>query len=182
MKRAAAARAARDQRGNDVTVTWRSAVSYALTVVVLSWLTGAAVDLAWTAASGSGLGGWVSLWVKDPWNAVFVVAATASLTLARGLLAALPRWRVVLVDGFVYLVMLLACSGLSSWAGGDDAPADTASMMAVYALFTLQLPTAWLLCAWRTAHLEVVLSRAGRNGTHSDHKNHGDDQRDATGR
>ncbi|MFI9627291.1 hypothetical protein [Streptomyces sp. NPDC052042] len=167
-----------------MTVTWRSAVSYALTVVVLSWLTGAAVDLAWAVAYGD-LGGWASLWVKDPWNAVFVVAATASLTLARGLLAALPRWRVVLVDGFVYLVMLLVCSGLSAWAGGDDAPADTASMMAVYALFTLQLPAAWLLCVWRTGHLEVVLSRAGWYRTHSDRKNHrdhGDDQRNAAGR
>ncbi|WP_326805151.1 hypothetical protein OIE49_30855 [Streptomyces sp. NBC_01788] len=143
-----------------MTVTWRSAVSYALVVVVLSWLTGAAVDLAWTAASGGGLGGWVSLWATDPWNAVFVVAATASLTLTRGLLSALPRVRAVLVDGFVYLATLLACSGPSAWAGGEDAPADTASMMAVYSLFTLQLPAAWLLCVWRTGRLEVVLSRA----------------------
>ncbi|WP_112467650.1 hypothetical protein [Streptomyces triticisoli] len=150
-----------------MTVTWRSAVSYAFTVVVLSWLTGAAVDVAWTAAS-DGPGGWLSPWVKDPWNAVFVAAAVASLTLARRFLSALPRWRVVLVDGFVYLVVLLVCSGVSAWADGDDVPADAAFMMAIFALFTLQLPAAWLLCAWRTGHLEVVLSRGGASGKYRD--------------
>ncbi|WP_405873230.1 MULTISPECIES: hypothetical protein [unclassified Streptomyces] len=152
-----------------MTVTWRGAVSYALTVVVLSWLTGAGVDLAWqTASGGGGLGGWLSTWGKDPWNAVFAAVAVASLTLARRLLAPLPRWRVMLVDGSVYLAALLVCAGLSAWAAGDEAPADTAFVAAVLALFTLQLPAAWVLCVWRSGSLEVVLSRAGTDGVRRD--------------
>ncbi|MEV7421293.1 hypothetical protein [Streptomyces sp. NPDC091212] len=146
-----------------MTVTWRSAVSYALTVVVLSWLTGAGVDLAWQAASG-GLRAWVSFWVTDPWNAVFVVTAVIALTLVRRVLAVLPNWRVALIDGAVYLAVLLLCSGISAWAAGDEGPVDAAFVMAILALFTLQLPAAWLLSAWRSPHLEVVLSRAGARG------------------
>jgi hypothetical protein len=143
-----------------VTVTWRSAISYALTAVLLSWLTGALVDLAWHAAS-AGLRGWVSFWLKDHWNAAFLMTAATSLTPARRLLSALPRWRAVLVDGSLYLAVLLLCSGLSSWAAGDKAPADSAFVLALFAMLTLQLPAAWLLCAWRTGHLEVVLTRPG---------------------
>ncbi|MFJ3307359.1 hypothetical protein ACIPSA_30540 [Streptomyces sp. NPDC086549] len=140
-----------------MTVTWRSAVLYALTVVVLSWLTGAAVDLAWQAASGH-LGTWQSTWLKDPWNAVFVAAATASLTFARRLDKPLPRWRAVLVDAGIYLAVLLVISGISAGAAGDDAPADTAFVTAIIAVFTLQLPAAWLLTTWRSGHLQLVLS------------------------
>ena len=143
-----------------MTVTWRGAVRYALTVVVLSWLLGAGVDLVWQAATG-GLGTWASFWLKDPGNWVFLVVGTASLTLARRLLAPLPRWRVVVVDGSVYLAALLLCAGLSAWATGDEVPADSAFVVAVYALFTLQLPAAWALCAWRSRDLEVVLSAVG---------------------
>jgi hypothetical protein len=160
------------KRGSDVTVTWRGAVRYALTVVVLSWLIGAGVDLAWQVGSG-GLGAWAAFWLKDPWSWVFVAVGTASLTLARRLLAPLPRWRVILVDGSVYLVALLVCAGMSAWAVGDDAPADAAFVVAIYALFTLQLPAAWGLCAWRSRDLEVVLSAAGTDDTR---------RRDVTGR
>lgn len=150
-----------------MTVTWRGAVSYALTVVVVSWLVGAAVDLAWSAASGD-LGIWASFWVKDPWHAVFVAAATVSLTLARRLLAPLPRWRVMLVDGSVYLVALLLCWGIAAAVAGDEAPADAAFVMAILALFTLQLPAAWLLCVWRSGSLEVVLGRAATEELHGE--------------
>ncbi|RDG35606.1 hypothetical protein [Streptomyces corynorhini] len=146
-----------------MTVTWRSAVSYALTVVVLSWLTGAGVDLAWRVASG-GLRGWVSFWAADPWNAVFVVTAVLALTLVRRMSAALPNWRVALIDGAVYLGVLLLCSGISAWAAGDEGPVDAAFFMAILALFTFQLPAAWLLSAWRSPHLEIVLGRAGARG------------------
>ncbi|MGW7381464.1 hypothetical protein [Streptomyces sp. NPDC054794] len=139
-----------------MTVTWRSAVLYALTVVVLSWLTGAAVDLAWQATSG-GLSVWLSFWLKDPWNAVFLAATTVVLTLARRLDTPLPRWRVILVDGGLYLAAFLASWGASAWAADDGAPADGAFFMAYFALFTLQLPAAWLLSAWRSGHLRVVL-------------------------
>ncbi|MGW2209608.1 hypothetical protein [Streptomyces sp. NPDC001781] len=143
-----------------MTVTWRGALSYALTVTVLSWLTGAVVDLAWQAADGS-LGTWTDSWVTDPWNAFFLAAAVATLTATRRLTAPLPVWRVVLIDGCAYLVVLLLCAGLSSWAAGDDAPADSAFLVAVLSLFTFQLPAAWLLSVWRARHLETVLSRAG---------------------
>ncbi|MGX4692183.1 hypothetical protein [Streptomyces sp. JNUCC 63] len=143
-----------------MTVTWRSAISYALTVVLLSWLTGALVDLAWYAASAD-LRGWVSFWLKDPWNAAFPTAAATSLTPARRLLPALPRRRAVLVGGSIHLAVLLLCSGRSSWTAGDEAPADSAFVMAAFAMLTLQLPAAWLLCAWRTGRLEVVLTRPG---------------------
>ncbi|GAA3821855.1 hypothetical protein GCM10022403_064250 [Streptomyces coacervatus] len=139
-----------------MTVTWRGAVSYALTVVVVSWLIGAAVDLAWSAASG-GLGMWASFWLKEPWQGVFLGAATVSLTLARRLMDPLPRWRVMLVDGSVYLAALLVCWGVAAWVAGDGAPVDAAFFMATLALFTLQLPAAWLLCVWRSGSLEVVL-------------------------
>ncbi|MFF4499633.1 hypothetical protein [Streptomyces sp. NPDC001401] len=148
-----------------MTVTWRGAVSYALTVVVVSWLIGAAVDLAWSAASGD-FGMWASFWVKEPWQAVFLGAATVSLTLARRLMDPLPRWRVMLVDGSVYLVALLVCWGVASWVAGDGAPVDAAFFMATLALFSLQLPAAWLLCVWRSGSLEVVLAKAGTDGLH----------------
>ncbi|MGW1747927.1 hypothetical protein ACWCRD_20450 [Streptomyces sp. NPDC002092] len=149
-----------------MTVTWRGAVSYALTVVVLSWLVGAGVDLAWQAAPGGSVGGWADFWWKNPWHAVFVGAATISLVLARRLLAPLPRWRVTLVDGSVYLAALLLCWGVSAWAEGDGAPADWAFVMAIVALYTLQLPAAWLLCVWRSGSLEVVLSGTGTDELH----------------
>jgi hypothetical protein len=144
----------------DMTVTWRGAIRYALTITVLSWLTGAVVDFAWQAAFG-GLGGWVSTWVGDPWNAGFLVAAAVTLTLTRRLTDPLPAWRVPLIDGSAYLAVLLLCAGLSSWTAGDAAPADAAFVVAVLALFTLQLPAAWLLSAWRARHLDVVLTEAG---------------------
>ncbi|MES4889914.1 hypothetical protein [Streptomyces sp. NPDC096012] len=147
-----------------MTVTWRAAVCYALTVTVLSLLTAAAVDLAWHAASG-GLGTWVSAWVKNPWNGVFAVAATITLTLTRRLTDPLPMWRVPLLDGSAYLVVLLVCAGLASWSAGDEAPADTAFVSAVLAMFTLQLPTAWVLSAWRARHLDTVLTRAATRTT-----------------
>ncbi|AKN69901.1 hypothetical protein QR97_08720 [Streptomyces sp. PBH53] len=143
-----------------MTVTWRGALSYALAVTMVSWLTGAAVDLVWQAAAGSPRA-WASTWVQNPWNAAFVGAAVLTLTLTRRLTAPLPVWRVPLIDGSAYLAVLLVCAGLSSWAAGDEAPADSAFVSAIVALFTLQLPTAWLLSVWRARHLETVLTAAG---------------------
>lgn len=146
-----------------MTVTWRGALSYALTVTVLSWLTGAVVDLAWQAVDGS-VGAWVTTWLRDPWSAVFLVAAAVTLTGTRRLTDPLPMWRVPLIDGSAYLAVLLLCAGLSSWTAGDEAPADSAFVVAILALFTLQLPAAWLLSAWRARHLETVLIRVGARG------------------
>ncbi|GGZ82170.1 hypothetical protein ACFOOM_22350 [Streptomyces echinoruber] len=150
-----------------MTVTWRSAVSYALTVTVLSFLTGAAVDLAWQAPFGD-FGLWVSVWAGNPWSAVFVGAAATVLTLTRRLTGPLPVWRVPLIDGSAYLVVLLVCAGLESWAYGDEAPADSAFAMASFALLTLQLPSAWLLIVWRARHLDTVLTRAALRAARAD--------------
>ncbi|KPI19725.1 hypothetical protein OK074_7801 [Actinobacteria bacterium OK074] len=146
-----------------MTVTWRSAVSYAFIVVVLSWVVGVGVDLAWAVAAGS-VGDEFSLWVWDPWNAVFVVTAVVTLTLVRRLLGALPTWRVPLVDGAVYLAVLLLRWGIAAWLDGDDAPVDTAFAMATFALLSLQLPSAWVLSVWRSRHLRIVLRGRGTRG------------------
>ncbi|MFJ6982203.1 MULTISPECIES: hypothetical protein [unclassified Streptomyces] len=139
-----------------MTVTWRSAFRYGLTVAVLSWSAGTAVALAAEALSG-GSGRWAATWALDPWQIVCAPAATAALTVARRLLPALPRWRVVVTDAAVYLAVLLLTAVLSAWTAGDEAPLDTAFVLAIIALLTLQLPAAWLLSLWRSGHLEVVL-------------------------
>ncbi|MFJ8330867.1 hypothetical protein [Streptomyces sp. NPDC094437] len=140
-----------------MTVTWRGAVRYALIVVVVSWSVGAGVDLFWRLVAGDGLGTWAAVWVTEVWNGVFVAVTVVALTLARRLLAPLPRWRVMLVDGSLYLAALLLCAGVEAWAAGYEAPVDSAFVMAIFAMFTLQLPAAWLLCVWRSGSLEVVL-------------------------
>lgn len=143
-----------------MTVTWRSAAFYALTITIGSWLTGAAVGFLWSALAGS-LGLWASLWIKNPWHLVFAAAATLTLTLTRRFTDPMPIWRVPLIDGGAYLGVLLLCAGVSSWATGSDAPVDEAFVMAILALLTLQLPSAWLLSFYRARHLDVVLTRNG---------------------
>ncbi|MEU1051708.1 hypothetical protein ABZ397_03970 [Streptomyces sp. NPDC005876] len=139
-----------------MSVTWRGAFLYALTVAVLSWLVGMAVDLALLAVS-DGSGGWGAS-AADPWGLAFPAAATVALALARRFLQPLPRWRVIVTDGVLYTVVLLVCAALAAWAAGDEAPIDSAFVTGIFALFSLQLPAGWGLCAWRSGHLEVVLT------------------------
>ncbi|MEU6070773.1 hypothetical protein ABZ864_41650 [Streptomyces sp. NPDC047082] len=94
-----------------------------------------------------------------------MAAATSSLTFARRLDKPLPRWRGALVDAGIYLAVLLLISGTAAWAAGDDAPADTAFVTAIIALFTFQLPAAWLLTTWRSGHLQLVLSDGRTDST-----------------
>lgn len=141
-----------------MTVTWRSAVAYALTVAIGSWLTGAVVDLAWSAAADS-LGPWVSLWLTNRLSYAFLAVVTLALTLTRRFTAPMPVWRIPLTDGGVYLLVLLLWSGLSAWRDGAAVPVDDAFVTAGFALFTLQLPSAWLLSVWRARHLRVVLDQ-----------------------
>lgn len=139
-------------------VTWRSAVSYALTVAIGSWMTGAVVDLAWSAAADS-LGPWVSLWVTNPLSYVFLAVATLALTQTRRFTAPMPVWRIPLIDGGIYLLVLLLWSGLSAWRDGAAVPVDDTFVTAGFGLLTLQLPSAWLLSVWRARHLRVVLDQ-----------------------
>jgi hypothetical protein len=141
-----------------MTVTWRSAVVYALIVAIGSWATGAVVDLAWSAAADS-LGTWVSLWLANPLSHVFLAATTLTLTLMRRCTAPLPVWRVPLLDGGAYLLVLLLWSGLSAWRNGAAVPVDYAFATASFAMLNLQLPCAWLLSFWHARHLRVVLAR-----------------------
>ncbi|MFI9630739.1 hypothetical protein [Streptomyces sp. NPDC052042] len=146
-----------------MTVTWRSAVSYALTVTIGSWMTGAVVDLAWSAAADS-LGLWVSLWPANPLSYMFLAAATLVLTLTRRLTAPVPQWRIPLIDGGAYLLILLLWGGLSAWRDGAAVPVDDAFVTAGFALLTLQLPCAWLLSFWRARHLVHSQSGSGTVG------------------
>ncbi|MFI1890715.1 hypothetical protein [Streptomyces jumonjinensis] len=141
-----------------MTVTWRSAVSYALTVTLGSWMTGALVGLAWSAAAGS-FEFWVSWWVTNPLAPVFLAVTALTLTLARRLTAPMPVWRIPLIDGGAYLLNLLLCAGLIAWWNGAEAPADDAFVVAAFAMITLQLPSAWLLSYLRAQHLHIVLDR-----------------------
>ncbi|EYT79478.1 hypothetical protein CF54_31075 [Streptomyces sp. Tu 6176] len=145
-----------------MTVTWRSALTYALTVVIGSWTIGAVVDLAWSAVAGS-LGSWVSQWPANSLSYVFLAAATLTLTLTRRFTSAVPQWRTPLVDGCAYLLILLLWAGLSAWRDEAAAPADDAFATAGLALLTLQLPSAWLLSTWRARHLEVAVRREHGN-------------------
>ncbi|MCP9945105.1 hypothetical protein LUX12_10430 [Streptomyces somaliensis] len=99
--------------------TWRSACSYALIVAVGSWVTGAAVGLAWSAAADD-LGGWASFWVANPVSYVFVAGAALTLVATRRFTAPLPVWRTVLIDGGAYLLVLL--SWAASGRGGTRPP------------------------------------------------------------
>jgi hypothetical protein len=139
-----------------MTVTWRSAFSYALAVAALSWLIGIGVELALTTAF-SGLGDWSIITAADPWELLFPACATVLLAAARLLLAPMPRWRVAVIDSALYTAVLLACAGITAWAAGDEQPADSAFVTAIFALLSLQLPAAWGLSAWRSGHLDVVL-------------------------
>lgn len=141
-----------------MTVTWRSAVAYALIVTIGSWMTGAVVDLAWSAAADS-LDSWVSLWPGNPLTYVFLAVTTLTLTLTRRFTAPMPLWRVPLIDGGAYLLVLLLWGGLSAWRDGAAVPVDDAFVTAGFALLTLQLPCAWLLSFWRARHLRVVLDQ-----------------------
>ncbi|MFI2209396.1 hypothetical protein [Streptomyces sp. NPDC020141] len=139
-----------------MTVTWRSAVLYALTVTLGSWATGALVGLAWSAVAGD-FGFWVSWWVANPAAPVFLAVAALVLTVARRLTPPVPVWRVPLIDGGAYLLVLLLWAGLSAWRDGAEASADDAFAVAAFAVLTLQLPSAWLLSRVRARRLRPVL-------------------------
>lgn len=137
--------------------TWRSAVLYALTVAAGSCAVGALVDLAWSLVAGD-LGFWASFWIANPWTYAFLAAAALVLLLLRRLTAPMPAWRIWLIDGSAYLLVLLLWAGGLAWSDGADVPVDDAFALAGFALLDLQLPAAWVLSHWCAGRLDVVLA------------------------
>ncbi|MGW1255884.1 hypothetical protein ACWD5Q_12015 [Streptomyces sp. NPDC002513] len=139
---------------------WRSALSYAAWVTLVSWLTGTVVLTASSLAFGDTLGPAGTeplMWCRD--QAVFLVTCTAVLTLGRRLLSPLPRWRTVLVDGALYM-LVLGIAHAAPYGGIDPGELlDAAAVYSIFALFTLQLPTAWCLSVWRSGKLDAVLKK-----------------------
>ncbi|MGV9243093.1 hypothetical protein [Streptomyces sp. NPDC003710] len=139
---------------------WRSALAYAAWVTLISWLTGTVVLTAESLAFGDNLGPTGSeplMWCRD--QAVFLVTCTTLLTLSRRLLSPLPRWRTVLIDGSLYM-LALGIAGAAPY--GSVSPGellDAAALYSFFGLFTLQLPTAWCLSAWRSGKLDAVLKK-----------------------
>ncbi|MEU8568773.1 hypothetical protein AB0C51_10470 [Streptomyces pathocidini] len=134
-----------------MTVTPRSALAYAFIVTAGSWVLGLLVDLA--TAPGA--------FRPEAWDLLFPAVATAAVMAARMLAAPLPRWKVIVTDTALYTVLLPMCAGIAAWAQGDPAPADSAFATSIFALFTLQLPAAWALIAWRSGRLRTVLKNPG---------------------
>ncbi|GAA2245207.1 hypothetical protein GCM10010232_35290 [Streptomyces amakusaensis] len=141
-------------------VAWRGAVFYALVVTLGSWAAGALVGLSWSVAVWDGFGFWVSWWITNSMAHVSLAVTVMALTLVRRFAAPGPVWRVSLIDGGVYLLVLLLSAGLSAWWVGSEAPADDAFAVAIFALLTLQLPAAWLLVFSRARRLGAVSGRA----------------------
>lgn len=139
---------------------WRSALAYAAWVSLISWLTGTVVLTAGTLAFGDRLGptGPEPLaWCRD--QVVFLVTCTALLALGRRLLSPLPRWRTVLVDGALYVLALGVANAVPYGSVSPGELLDAAALYSFFGLFTLQLPTAWCLSAWRSGRLDAVLKK-----------------------
>lgn len=133
-------------------------------VAIGSWVTGAAVGLAWSAATG-GLGSWVSFWVANPMSYAFVAGAALTLVAIRRFTGFLPVWRTVLIDGGAYLLVLLTWAGLWAWWSGAAVPVDDAFVAAGFAMLHPQLPSAWVPGFWRAHHLRAAPRRNGGSTT-----------------
>ncbi|MEU2358865.1 hypothetical protein ABZ599_38925 [Streptomyces misionensis] len=139
---------------------WRRALTYAAWVTLISWLTGTVVLAGYSLAFDDKLGptGPEPLTLcRD--QAVFLVTCTAVLTLGRRLLSPLPRWRTVLIDGTLYMLVLGVANAAPYGAVNPGELLDTAAMYSFFALFTLQLPTAWGMSAVRSGKLDAVLKK-----------------------
>ena len=87
---------------------------------------GAVVDVAWSAVADS-LGPWVSLWATNPLSYVFLAMAILTLTLTRRFTAPTPVWRIPLIDGGAYLLVLLLWGGLAGWRGRSRPSSNAAA-------------------------------------------------------
>ncbi|MEU3032670.1 hypothetical protein ACPCBC_32195 [Streptomyces incarnatus] len=139
---------------------WRSALTYAAWITVVSWLTGTMVLAGYSLAFGDRPGptGPEPLtWCRD--QAAFLVTCIAVLTLSRRFLSPLPRWRTVLVDGTLYMLILGVANAAPYGAVNPGELLDAAALHSFFGLFTLQLPTAWCLSAVRSGKLDAVLKK-----------------------
>lgn len=142
---------------------WRGAASYAVTVTLVSWAVGAVVALP--VLYGGDARDWAADTFVNVWQPVFLVSAVAVLAIARRVSAPLPRWRTMVIDWGLYAAVLLAVAVASGAADGDGGnPVDGGFVRLAFAFFTLQLPSALGLVAWRSHRLMVVLPRNAEAG------------------
>lgn len=134
---------------------WRGAVGYAVIVTLASWLVGAVVALP--VLYGGDVGDWGADTFLNVWRPVFLAGAVVVLAVARRVSAPLPWWRATLVDGGLYAAVLVAVDIASAAAGGDGDPVSGGFAQLLFACFTLQLPAALGLVAWRAQRLMVVV-------------------------
>lgn len=133
-----------------MTTTWRSAVSYAAIVTLVSVLVGEVVNLLWNPEPPTR--DWVFGVLLAPDRLYFPVVAVVVLIEARLVLPAMSRWSAAGIDTGLYALVLLLVTAAEAVAS-DAPPADSAFLMLIFALFTLQLPAAFALSAWRYGRL-----------------------------
>ncbi|MDN3028879.1 hypothetical protein [Streptomyces sp. S.PB5] len=127
--------------------SWRRAVSYAVIVTLVSLAVGEAVNFLWDPELPTR--DWVFGALLAPDRLVFPVVVILVLTEARLLLPPTrSRWTTAGVDTGLYALVLLLVSAAEAVAYGDVAPADSAFVTLLFALFTLQLPAVFALSAW----------------------------------
>jgi hypothetical protein len=142
-----------------MTTTWRSALSYAAVVVLVSVLVGEVVNFLWSFEPPTR--DWVFGALLAPEHVAFPVVAVVVLTEARLVLPAMSRWSAAGIDTALYAVVLLLVSAAEAVAH-DVAPADSAFVMLIFALFSLQIPAVYALSVWRYGRL-VPGGRAARH-------------------
>ncbi|MCX5332321.1 MULTISPECIES: hypothetical protein [unclassified Streptomyces] len=120
--------------------SWRSALSYAAIVTLVSLAVGEVGNFLWSPE------------LLTPDRLAFPLVAIVVLVEARLLLPPLSRWSTAGIDTVLYTLVLLLVTAAEAVAY-DGPPADSAFLMLVFALFTLQLPSVFALSAWRHGHL-----------------------------
>ncbi|MGW0735111.1 hypothetical protein [Streptomyces sp. NPDC002851] len=137
---------------------WRSALPYAAVVVFFAWLAGTLTVGLWALIDGYGMLPEGSSYAEFfAWEAVFVLAAVGVVASARRFLAPLPRWRAVLVDGSLYVVVKVAAAWGEMAFAGDEGAFGWAMVALPLGLFSLEFPVAWCLMAWRSKDLQWSL-------------------------
>ncbi|NNN30857.1 hypothetical protein HLK59_10855 [Streptomyces sp. S3(2020)] len=130
--------------------SWRSAVSYAAIVTLVSLAVGEVGNFLWSPELPSR--DWVMNVLLTPDRLAFPLVAIVVLVEARLLLPPLSRWSTAGIDTGLYALVLLLVTAAEA-VTYDGSPADSAFLMLIFALLTLQLPAVFALSAWRHGHL-----------------------------